>query len=132
MAKIQETPPRAWGRRLELGLLDLSCRNTPTGVGKTAGRVAIRRKHQKHPHGRGEDMRAIAAIRAGLETPPRAWGRRCKGRRVIKSGRNTPTGVGKTLQKQADDAAKEKHPHGRGEDSNILLTSVIKPQHAVR
>ena len=50
------------------------------------------------------------------ETPPRAWGRRagCSCRRT--QNRNTPTGVGKTVQAIIDDVMGKKHPHGRGED----------------
>ena len=33
----QETPPRAWGRQFSLQILVAKIRNTPTGVGKTAG-----------------------------------------------------------------------------------------------
>ncbi len=50
-----ETPPRAWGR---LGLRrphGPGCRNTPTGVGKTASAGKRARRVEKHPHGRGED-----------------------------------------------------------------------------
>ena len=33
---IAETPPRAWGRHLELELEEEPHGNTPTGVGKTS------------------------------------------------------------------------------------------------
>ncbi len=35
--------------------------------------------------------------------------------------RNTPTGVGKTLAQDRLCFDERKHPHGRGEDTNILL-----------
>ncbi|SMG64811.1 conserved hypothetical protein, partial [methanotrophic bacterial endosymbiont of Bathymodiolus sp.] len=51
------------------------------------------------------------------ETPPRAWGRH-HGEWDSKTVEgNTPTGVGKTLIDRINMNLIEKHPHGRGEDS---------------
>ena len=69
---VQETPPRAWGRRSPSTLLLDHFRNTPTGVGKTAGLVMLRRARWKHPHGRGEDSAPPERSAADAETPPRA------------------------------------------------------------
>ena len=44
---------------------------------------------------------------------------------------NTPTGVGKTRQWGDNSGWIQKHPHGRGEDANILLMRIIKPQPVV-
>ncbi len=92
----RETPPRAWGRQkvVERGGVDGG--NTPTGVGKTTPLAARWCDRRKHPHGRGEDNLCGVMVLATLETPPRAWGRRCLP--TNKCGRvgNTPTGVGKT------------------------------------
>ena len=55
------------------------------------------------------------------ETPPRAWGRRGQRHRQAEASRNTPTGVGKTVPICSARWHGEKHPHGRGEDTNILL-----------
>ena len=90
--------------------------NTPTGVGKTlccANSILI---VWKHPHGRGEDPPSASNTGLYQETPPRAWGRRCKYDRVNAGGRNTPTGVGKTQRRTFQGLAYGKHPHGRGED----------------
>ncbi len=70
--------------------------NTPTGVGKTRDNPANRKFLEKHPHGRGEDILQRAQIQIGVETPPRAWGRRYHTRTQKTELRNTPTGVGKT------------------------------------
>ncbi len=35
---------------------------------------------------------------------------------VSKDKGNTPTGVGKTVERVTEDRLREKHPHGRGED----------------
>ncbi len=120
-----ETPPRAWGRQYNVpeGVADHG--NTPTGVGKTdrpARKIACA---WKHPHGRGEDPVLADAGSPTQETPPRAWGRRRSPRFNPGRHRNTPTGVGKTFVQINSIAQAEKHPHGRGEDTNILSAFVI-------
>ena len=72
---------------------------------------------KKHPHGRGEDENLYCAKCAEEETPPRAWGRRNGGEVDNGTGRNTPTGVGKTFLHISNTIKFWKHPHGRGEDS---------------
>ena len=50
-----ETPPRAWGRRVQgQHMLDVDG-NTPTSVGKTLVDLPGLGVHLKHPHERGED-----------------------------------------------------------------------------
>jgi len=45
---------------------------------------------------------------------------------------NTPPGVGKTAFAALIATSQKKHPHGRGEDTNILLKStVINPYIAI-
>ena len=95
----RETPPRAWGR--------LSHR--PDGV----------RIIWKHPHGRGEDPVCFFTRCLLLETPPRAWGRPQVKQTSDNKKRNTPTGVGKTLSYLRHVCLVGKHPHGRGEDSDM-------------
>ena len=75
-AKVQETPPRAWGRPFTLLRHAAAGRNTPTCVGKTHGRGCLPRRLEKHPHVRGEDRRRRHGLSLRAETPPRAWGRR--------------------------------------------------------
>ena len=111
-----ETPPRTWGRlRAEAAVLHRAG-NIPTGVGKTRPFYFGGRTQWKHPHGRGEDVLRTKDVLPEEETPPRAWGRHIAA--AINRGRrgNTPTGVGKTLCRLTAAEAKEKHPHGRGED----------------
>ena len=113
----RETPPRAWGRRLALRAHGGRRGNTPTGVGKTSGKSSAGWAMWKHPHGRGEDPAPTTPGSGASETPPRAWGRRLRDDRRGKDGRNTPTGVGKTLIRIRPMTGPRKHPHGRGEDS---------------
>ena len=93
---IQETPPRAWGRRLVTGIWSISSRNTPTCVGKTWTGVSPAFAPWKHPHVRGEDFNT-ALWKIGLQG-------------------NTPTCVGKTKNFLLAVRVAQKHPHVRGED----------------
>ena len=72
---------------------------------------------QKHPHGRGEDLKSTKKSAQARETPPRAWGRRAVPALAVAVSGNTPTGVGKTVASAAASGLGRKHPHGRGEDS---------------
>ena len=112
-----ETPPRAWGRLLGLSAELVSVGNTPTGVGTTSHHRHRGTSGGKHPHGRGDDF--VCALDDGddPETPPRAWGRPRASIRWAVRWRNTPTGVGTTVDGRGGPAGGRKHPHGRGDDS---------------
>ena len=99
--------------------------NTPTGVGKTGEQGDTYYGSRKHPHGRGEDPISLVVIVIGLETPPRAWGRRVLRDKAGADRGNTPTGVGKTGEGERGTGKQEKHPHGRGEDSKRQSGPVI-------
>ena len=111
-----ETPPRAWGRPRLLPTVRGFLGNTPTGVGKTLYQHTSARSRRKHPHGRGEDIRARVNALTARETPPRAWGRPMSNSSKPRCIRNTPTGVGKTIHYFFCHRRRLKHPHGRGED----------------
>ena len=111
-----ETPPQAWGRRADRRSPRNGLRNTPTGVGKTAGHFYARRNHGKHPHRRGEDVMALVTHPATAETPPQAWGRHDRMNAIHSLFGNTPTGVGKTTRRNVLARRAWKHPHRRGED----------------
>ena len=113
-----ETPPQAWGRRADRRSPRNGLRNTPTGVGKTAGHFYARRNHGKHPHRRGEDVMALVTHPATAETPPQAWGRQDRMNAIHSLFGNTPTGVGKTTTPPPWRWTPRKHPHRRGEDPN--------------
>ena len=111
-----ETPPRAWGRHRQSVWQSSERRNTPTGVGKTPAAFHHALEDGKHPHGRGEDDFSAVEPRIATETPPRAWGRRICVPWLAFLKRNTPTGVGKTIDGFTGPELLQKHPHGRGED----------------
>ncbi len=118
-----ETPPRAWGRlRPKPPPLNL-IGNTPTCVGKTFAQYVSDFVHRKHPHVRGEDQLIKAGTFNPEETPPRAWGRLWKLLCPAWTDGNTPTCVGKTQSPGVRNRDERKHPHVRGEDTNILLKS---------
>ena len=112
----EETPPRAWGRPTHVPPNKRLWRNTPTCVGKTPSRLTRLAGTWKHPHVRGEDHAPKRVQYSYPETPPRAWGRQRARWMVIRSGRNTPTCVGKTAVCQTSRYLPRKHPHVRGED----------------
>ena len=63
-----------------------------------------------------------------LETPPRAWGRQVHRRRAVPFGGNTPTGVGTTIQQAVKQARREKHPHGRGDDTRQVVERAMSEE----
>ena len=75
VADREETPPQAWGRLVDVGITLPTCRNTPTGVGKTDNDRHNTATGEKHPHRRGEDTTGLSAAEHTAETPPQAWGR---------------------------------------------------------
>ena len=127
-APPEETPPRAWGRPWFALVPMQSWRNTPTGVGKTGRHDAGSGGISKHPHGRGEDNCVEGWYTRDRETPPRAWGRPEQGKVSTVSGRNTPTGVGKTRGRSTSPPEGKKHPHGRGEDSIVEQLAPHEPE----
>ncbi len=101
--------------------LRLSARNTPTCVGKTLWGIFGLYLYKKHPHVRGEDRLSDDETPPTAETPPRAWGRRALLKKANDIFGNTPTCVGKTIQRKNVKNERRKHPHVRGEDYNAAL-----------
>ena len=91
-------------------------RNTPTGVGRTCFNTAINLTVWKHPHRRGEDNFLMSENERLMETPPQAWGGQQEKPAASAQSRNTPTGVGRTVQQLDNRHGVKKHPHRRGED----------------
>ena len=114
-----ETPPRAWGRLDSINIYQGNRRNTPTCVGKTSENPGRWIRTQKHPHVRGEDLSRWPGRCQKIETPPRAWGRPIVVMPSPHPVRNTPTCVGKTTQGRSLVTVSWKHPHVRGEDSQL-------------
>ena len=94
-------------------------------MGKTCRKNQTGSFPRKHPHGRGEDVPPPLKAAPEPETPPRAWGRRGTVLLATNADRNTPTGVGKTESNQPPTEHRQKHPHGRGEDSDASTTPIL-------
>ena len=69
-----------------------------------------------HPHGRGENPRAVLARMEDCGPSPRAWGKLSVLIRFPPVRRTIPTGVGKTSSRRDSPADSADHPHGRGEN----------------
>ena len=126
IGQAEETPPHEWGRLLSISSFPLVLGNTPTCVGKTREARLRDTSIWKHPHMRGEDCLLRAASAIARETPPHAWGRQESFQAIRYGIRNTPTCVGKTENVKRIHAKKQKHPHMRGEDTDILLTFSVR------
>ena len=111
------SPPHAWGRRrFRTGGRGL-IRFTPTCVGKTVEAGSSETSTSVHPHMRGEDAGADFTYEGDHGSPPHAWGRRYQPPWLSRSGRFTPTCVGKTWPAQYMRLLPAVHPHMRGEDA---------------
>ena len=73
-----------------------------------------------HPHGRGDNVSGadIAVITVG--SPPRAWGQLSSNGTVTTTTRFTPTGVGTIQCSLARDEQVSVHPHGRGDNQQMI------------
>ena len=100
-------------------------RNTPTGVGKRLLPRQAQNGTWKHPHGRGEELGEFARADEAEETPPRAWGRVIKRDFRVAVPGNTPTGVGKSPHVEPGEHLEWKHPHGRGEELEMMSARVL-------
>ncbi len=108
-------------------------RFTPTCVGKTINADDPRAPVPVHPHMRGEDNVYGTDRFYEVGSPPHAWGRRAGCREVARTGRFTPTCVGKTLRVLSSCNGTSVHPHMRGEDLmyiQCLLVHLGSPPHA--
>ena len=128
MKSEPETPPRTWGRRSGRSGSTTRKGNTPTHVGKTLEIFSPCHSARKHPHARGEDVRAISIAGVKIETPPRTWGRRIECSGPDGEPRNTPTHVGKTDLTRSYLDTLRKHPHARGEDHGAHPRGVGRPE----
>jgi len=83
---------------------------------------------EKHPHERGEDWQTLRRLGIQWETPPRAWGRLLAAQRDAAGGGNTPTSVGKTTWRGLSGTGLKKHPHERGEDTEVVAAETKRPE----
>ena len=97
------SPPRAWGRVVELAVELRLFRFTPTCVGKSTLTGLSLLFIPVHPHVRGEEVDALIVGAVAFGSPPRAWGRGLSG--ILASGSCTV------------------HPHLRGEETGPIVVA---------
>ena len=72
---------------------------------------------------RGENLEVVNDAVEAYGSPPRAWGKHACLPHAIHISRLTPTCVGKTSNKTADETSTEAHPHVRGENQSLCEIS---------
>ncbi len=90
------SPPRVWGKLIQVRVRGMRSRFTPTCVGKT--------------------QHILEYMSAGCGSPPRVWGKQCFAHSSPLSYRFTPTCVGKTGWVRPTRGQCEVHPHVCGEN----------------
>ena len=86
-------------------------------MGKTTTAARLPTRGWDHPHGRGENGASAALNLSKCGPSPRAWGKRvCVAVHPL-DARTIPTGVGKTITRNAPLRHVRDHPHGRGENA---------------
>ena len=94
------TPPRVWGKLKQVTIFSVTCRYTPTRVGKTVPGIVRTIEIQVHPHACGENRMTKWTRGMAKGTPPRVWGKLAGEVSPPVVSRYTPTRVGKTLRCQ--------------------------------
>src|SRR5579872_6607823 len=69
------SPPRAWGRCRNGGIVEVDGGFTPTCVGTISKTAPATTPPWVHPHVRGDDQGAARKLALSTGSPPRAWGR---------------------------------------------------------
>src|SRR5579883_500157 len=105
---------RGEGREAEIFALRRD-RFTPTHVGKAPAVRAVFQAFSVHPHARGEGSVKSPVFSTELGSPPRTWGRLHLPPCHRRTGRFTPTHVGKATRARHAWASRSVHPHARGE-----------------
>ena len=110
------SPPRGWGKLVEVIGIIAPERFTPTRVGKTPKPSVVDQARAVHPHAGGENLTKCLAKLAQTGSPPRGWGKQAERRRELDDRRFTPTRVGKTGGGGRAAGVRAVHPHAGGEN----------------
>ena len=120
------SPPRAWGQSFSQRCINRIARFTPTGVGTIMRRLRCCLWSTVHPHGRGDNKRALRSGMIVDGSPPRAWGQLTIHRRRHRRRRFTPTGVGTICARRWRAFRRAVHPHGRGDNTGPLIRTAAR------
>ena len=78
VARVNGSPPRAWGLLAVDSVELVALRFTPTCVGTTLFIVGLQMRVPVHPHVRGDYGRRPNSNGEDFGSPPRAWGLHCE------------------------------------------------------
>ena len=109
------SPPRAWGRRVGVFYVMSAQRFTPTCVGTAKSLTVSGSLKTVHPHVRGDGKTPRCPMDNRHGSPPRAWGRQKKIKKIKRSLRFTPTCVGTASFPPPLLLLGSVHPHVRGD-----------------
>ena len=109
------SPPRTWGIRAVRRPALPARRFTPTHVGNTWASSSAAPGTSVHPHARGEYGFGYLRLHPPCGSPPRTWGIRRPACPFSHKKRFTPTHVGNTRDREAQQHLRPVHPHARGE-----------------
>ena len=126
------SPPHVWGNLPRSLPRRMSCRFTPTRVGKSHQLVMRCRKPPVHPHTCGEIFSSFMAPSTKAGSPPHVWGNLQAPAIHTTTTRFTPTRVGKSAKSMSSQARHTVHPHTCGEIVTMALPcgdSVGSPPH---
>ena len=104
-------------------------RNTPAYAGKTPSGQKPAPLRQKHPRVCGEDFLFSSRSTSRAETPPRMRGRPERQQQSLILLGNTPAYAGKTSPLDPGSALRRKHPRVCGEDSMVLISTLVPLKH---
>ena len=127
------SPPHAWGQPTPVEPTPAMIRFTPTCVGTTELCPYLPRFPPVHPHMRGDNTQSTHSAPPCYGSPPHAWGQHCLGCPPAFASRFTPTCVGTTRRKSAENSLTSVHPHMRGDNllrEGEVLALVGSPPHA--
>ncbi len=126
------SPPRAWGRVIEVVDVRREPRFTPTRVGTSPPRPQPVALFPVHPHARGDEQLTLESAPRVLGSPPRAWGREDLPGVHRPRRRFTPTRVGTRPPHSPSSPQPPVHPHARGDEffrwSKLIRTHGSPPR----
>ena len=115
------SPPHVWGNLPRSLPRRMSCRFTPTRVGKSHQLVMRCRKPPVHPHTCGEIFSSFMAPSTKAGSPPHVWGNQKVAPPPHRKNRFTPTRVGKSAGSGHSYHHDTVHPHTCGEICKVYV-----------
>ncbi len=121
--RLDGSPPRGWGMRLDDLRHPRLGRFTPTRVGNAILSLLLYDRLTVHPHAGGECLLPQPGDVRAVGSPPRGWGMQMDAINELKKRRFTPTRVGNALWMWLFRSKVPVHPHAGGECKSRLLAT---------